>query len=105
MNLKWVWICVVISFVALVFPVISFAQKTGKFSGLIELTYQKDKIKDIDSETEKSSFIQEYKLQYQGHIYSPRLLRYNIGGTFRKEDSRTDESSAGRTDTTAKSRD
>lgn len=95
----------VISFVALVFPVMSFAQKTGKFSGLIELTYQKDKIKDIDSETEKSSFIQEYKLQYQGHIYSPRLLRYNIGGTFRKEDSRTDESSAGRTDTTAKSRD
>lgn len=95
----------VISFVALVFPVISFAQKTGRFSGLIELTYQKDKIKDIDSETEKGSFTQDYELRYQGHIYSPRLLMYNIGGTFRKEDSKTDESSAGRTDTTAKSRD
>lgn len=105
MNLKWVWICAVISFVALVFPVISFAQKTGRFSGLIELTYQKDKIKDIDSETEKGSFTQDYKLRYQGFVYSPRLLMYNIGGTFRKEDSKTDESSAGRTDTTAKSRD
>ncbi|MBU4320096.1 MAG: hypothetical protein KJ739_03300 [Nitrospinae bacterium] len=72
---------------------------------MIELTYQKDKIKDIDSETEKGSFTQDYKLRYQGFVYSPRLLMYNIGGTFRKEDSKTDESSAGRTDTTAKSRD
>ncbi len=87
------------------FPMISFAQKTGGLSGLIQSTYQRDKNKDIDSESKKSSFTKKYKLQYQGSIYSPRLLMYNIGGTFREEDSKTEESRAGRTTATAKSRD
>jgi hypothetical protein len=87
------------------FPLITFAQKTGGLSGLIQLTYQKDRNKDIDAESEKSSFIQEYRLQYQGHVYSPKLLMYNIGGTFRKEDSDTEESRAGKTSTKTKSKD
>ena len=45
-----------------------------RFSGLIQYTYQKDEDKNIDAESKKSSFIQEYKLRYQGHIYSPKLL-------------------------------
>ncbi len=87
------------------FPMISFAQKTGGLSGLIQSTYQKDKNKDMEAESKKSSFTKEYKLQYQGSIYSPRLLMYNIGGTFREEDSKTEESRSGRTTATAKSRD
>ncbi|MBI4655074.1 MAG: hypothetical protein HY752_08830 [Nitrospirae bacterium] len=73
--------------------------------GLIQLSYQNDKIKDIDAESKKDSFTQDYKLKYQGHVYSPRLLMYGIGGSFREEDSETDESRVGRTTTTAKSRD
>lgn len=94
-----------IAFAVFVFPIISFAEKTGGLSGLIQLTYQKDRNKDIDTESRKGSFIQEYKLQYQGSIYSPRLLIYTIGGSFRKEDSKTDESRAGTTDVTTKSKD
>ncbi|MDI6727826.1 MAG: hypothetical protein QMD44_02720 [Thermodesulfovibrionales bacterium] len=91
--------------ISLVFPLITFAQKTGGLSGLIQLTYQKDRNKDIGAESEKNTFTQEYKLQYQGHVYSPRLLMYNIGGTFRKEDSDTEESRAGNTSTKTKSKD
>ncbi len=90
---------------SLMFPLISFAQKPSGLSGLIQLTYQKDRNKDIDAESEKSSITQEYKLQYQGHVYSPKLLMYNIGGTFRKEDSDIEESRAGKTSTKTKSKD
>lgn len=90
---------------SLLFPLITFAQSPGGLSGLIQLTYQKDRNKDIDTESEKNSFTQEYKLQYQGFVYSQRLLMYTIGGTFRKEDSETEESLAGETSTKTKSTD
>ena len=88
----------------MMFPMLLFAQQE-RLSGLVQYTYQKDEHKDIDAESKKSSFIQEYKLRYQGHIYSPRLLMSTIGGSFRKEDSKTDESSPGETTVKAKSRD
>ncbi|BCB96009.1 hypothetical protein JZK55_09310 [Dissulfurispira thermophila] len=107
--LRGIWIYVMIGtticMVSFMLPLIVFAQQTGGLSGLIQLTYQKDRNKDIDAESEKNSFIQEYKLQYQGHVYSPRLLMYSIGGTFRKEDSDTEESRAGKTSTKTKSKD
>ena len=104
MDLKWVWICALISFVCMMFPMPLFAQQE-RLSGLLQYTYQQDENKDIDAESKKSSFIQEYKLRYQGDIYSPRLLMYNIGGSFRKEDSETDESGTGETTVKAKSHD
>jgi len=78
----------------MMFPMTLSAQQ-GRLSGLLQYTYQKDEDKDIDSESGKTSFIQEYKLRYQGDIYSPRLLMYNIGGSFRKEDYETDWSGTG----------
>ena len=104
MNLKWAWIYALIFFVYMMFPMLLFAQQE-RLSGLLQYTYQKDENKDIDAESKKSSFIQEYKLRYQGHIYSPRLLMYNIGGSFRKEDSETDDSGTGETTVKAKSHD
>ena len=88
----------------MMFPMLLFAQQE-RLSGLLQYTYQQDENKDIDAESKKSSFIQEYKLRYQGHIYSPRLLMYNIGGSFRKEDSETDDSGTGETTVKAKSHD
>lgn len=88
----------------MMFPMPLFAQQE-RLSGLLQYTYQQDENKDIDAESKKSSFIQEYKLRYQGAIYSPRLLMYNIGGSFREEDSKTDESSSGETTVKAKSHD
>ncbi len=106
--MRGIWIYALTSttiyMLSLMFPLISFAQKTGGLSGLIQMTYQKDENKDIDSESKKSSLIQEYRLQYQGSIYSPRLLMYNLGGTFRKEGSDTEESRAGKTSTKTKSK-
>lgn len=106
--MRGIWIYALTSttiyMISLMFPLISFAQKPSGLSGLIQLTYQKDRNKDIDAESEKSSIIQEYKLQYHGHVYSPKLLMYNIGGIFRKEDSDTEESRAGKTSTKTKSK-
>lgn len=108
MNLRVIWIYALtgttIYMISLMFPLMSFAQQTG-LSGLIQLTYQKDRNKDIETESRKDSFIQEYKLQYQGFVYSPRLLMYSIGGTFRKENSETDDSAAGKTTARTKSKD
>lgn len=88
----------------MMFPMLLFAQQK-RLSGLVQYTYQKDENKDIDAESKKSSFTQEYRLRYQGNIYSPKLLMYNIGGLFRKEESTTDQSGSGETIITAKSRD
>jgi len=88
----------------MMFPSPLFARQE-RLSGLLQYTYQQDENKDIDAESKKSSFIQEYKLRYQGYIYSPRLLMSTIGGSFRKEDSKTDESNSGETTVKAKSHD
>jgi hypothetical protein len=86
------------------FPMPLFAQQEG-LSGLVQYTYQNDENKDINAESDKSSFIQQYNLGAQGDIYNPRLLMYNIGGSFIKEDSRINESRIGETTDTAKSLD
>jgi len=102
MNLKCVWIYALISFVYMMLPVLLFAQEEG-LSGLVQYTYQEDKNKDINAQSNKDSFIQEYRLRYQGNIYSPRLLMYNIGGSFIKEDSNINESGSGDTTTAVES--
>ncbi len=83
-------------------PVALFAQEG--VSGLVQYTYQKDENKDINAESDKSSFIQQYNLGAQGDIYNPRLLMYNIGGSFIKEDSKIDESRIGESTVNAESR-
>ena len=94
MSLKCVRICALIFFVSLLCPLPSFAQQGGP-SGLVQYTYQKTDTKDIGAESELSSFTQLYNLGYQGDIYDPRLLLYNVGGSFEKQDSRVDGSMVG----------
>ena len=105
-KLRGIWIyaltSITIYVLSLIFPLMSFAQEMG-LSGLIQLTYQDDRRKDTDTESKKSSFTQDYRLQYQGFVYSPRLLIYNIGGTFRRDDSDTEAPGAWVTTTRAKS--
>lgn len=81
-----------------------FAQQEGP-SGLVQYTYLEDENKDIDAESKKSSFIQNYNLGYQGDVYSPRLLMYNIGGSFIKDDSKIDGSRIGDSTVNAESHD
>lgn len=71
------------------------AQEYG-ISGEVRLSYNKE---DFDTTT-RSSIEQRYGLNYRGFIYHPRLLSYSIGGTFVKEDGRSDGS-----DTSAKGKD
>jgi len=106
MSLKCVWIIALILFVPLMRPVPLFARQEGP-SGLVRYTYQQDENKYMDSESKRSSLIQEYKLRYQGDVYDPRLLRYNIdlGAGFGKEYYKLNESSAGETTGKAESRD
>ncbi len=102
MNLKCVWVCTLLFFVSMMRPMPLFAQQEGP-SGLVQYTYQKDENKDIDAESKKSSFMQTYNLGYRGDVYSPRLLMYNLGGSFIKEDSKIDESMTGESTVNAES--
>jgi hypothetical protein len=104
MSLKYVWICILIFFVSLMRPLPLFAQQEGP-SGLLQYTFQKDESKGMDAESEKSSFIQEYKLRYLGDVYSPDLFTYDLSGSFIKEDYKLDESRIGETTGNAKSHD
>lgn len=94
MNSKYVWICALIFFVSMMFPRLLSAQQE-RLSGLLQYTYQQDRGKTPDSKSERNAFSQEYQLRYQGSVYSPRLLMYNIQGIFKKDDSKTEDSQAG----------
>ena len=66
-----------------------------RLSGLLQYTYQQDRNKTPDSRSERNAFSQEYQLRYQGSVYHPRLLIYNIQGIFKKDDSETEDTQSG----------
>ncbi|MBI5025797.1 MAG: hypothetical protein HZC12_03525 [Nitrospirae bacterium] len=72
-------------------PIITEAQEYG-LSGIVQLTYNKEDFDTAGSTTTRSSIEQRYGLNYSGFIYHPRLFSYSIGGTFVKEDGKSDGS-------------
>ncbi|WP_457641246.1 SPOR domain-containing protein [Persephonella sp.] len=70
-------------------PAYMWTHKQRGFWGKIEFTYKKESYKDSYRKTTRNSFKQYYELNYEGFIYSPRLVTYRLGGSFIKEDSQT----------------
>jgi len=70
-------------------PYIVRAQEYG-ISGEIRFTYKKDDFDSEGSTSKQSSIEQRYELNYRNFIYDPRLLTYSLGGTFIKQDGKSD---------------
>ncbi|WP_457621611.1 SPOR domain-containing protein [Persephonella sp.] len=68
-------------------PAYMWTHKQRGFWGKIEFTYKRESYKDQYRKTTRDSFKQYYELNYDGFIYSPRLLTYKLGVSFLKEDS------------------
>jgi len=75
-------------------PAYMLTHKQRGFWGKIEFSYKMEKYKDPYRTTSRNTFRQYYELNYQGYIYSPRLLTYKLGGNFSRQDSKTKFSSS-----------
>ncbi|SNZ11262.1 Sporulation related domain-containing protein [Persephonella hydrogeniphila] len=69
-------------------PAYMLTHKQRGFWGRVEFTYKMERYKDPYRKTSRNSFRQYYELNYEGYIYSPRLLTYTLGGNFSREDSK-----------------
>lgn len=78
-------ICVCLFIIILIVPAPSFAKK---LTGLIELSYQKDKTSDSGAKTKRTTFTQDYKLAYKSFLYTPRFLNYTIDAEFKRDNSK-----------------
>ncbi len=68
-------------------PAYMLTHKQRGFWGKVEFTYKIEDYKDPYNKTKRKSFKQYYELNYEGFVYSPRLLTYKLGGSFTREDS------------------
>jgi len=69
-------------------PAYMITHKQRGFWGKVEFSYKMEKYKDPYRKTSRNSFRQYYELNYEGYVYSPRLLTYKLGGNFSQEDSK-----------------
>ncbi|WP_029520620.1 SPOR domain-containing protein [Persephonella sp. IF05-L8] len=70
-------------------PAYMITHKQRGFWGKVEFTYKIEDYNDKYRKTKRNSFRQYYELNYEGYVYSPRLLTYKLGGNFSREDSTT----------------
>ncbi len=82
-------------------PAYMLTHKQRGFWGKVEFTYKMENYKDPYRKTTRKSFRQYYELNYEGYVYSPRLLTYKLGGNFIREDS-SQKTGGSKTDTTSK---
>ncbi|MDQ7056822.1 MAG: hypothetical protein Q9M89_10435 [Persephonella sp.] len=82
-------------------PAYMLTHKQRGFWGKVEFTYKMENYKDPYRRTTRRSFRQYYELNYEGYVYSPRLLTYRLGGNFVREDS-TQKTGSSKTDSTSK---
>lgn len=66
-------------------------------SGLAQVTYERDKLKTTGSSTGKDSLVQDYQLQYQGHVYDRKLLAYVVGVEYTRENDWISTTGSGNT--------
>lgn len=66
----------------------------ARISGQVQLTYDEEKNNREGSITELSSIKQKYRINYTNFFYDPRLLNYEVGGAFLREDNKADGSEA-----------
>ncbi|MBF0330070.1 MAG: hypothetical protein HQL10_13010 [Nitrospirae bacterium] len=59
-----------------------------KLTGSVELSYQRDKAVDSGSKTQRTTFTQDYKVEYKSFLYTPRFLNYKIDGQFKRDISK-----------------
>ena len=69
-------------------PAYMLTHKQRGFWGKVEFSYKMEKYKDPYRTTSRNTFRQYYELNYEGYVYSPRLLTYKLGGNFSREDSK-----------------
>lgn len=68
-------------------PVLFAAKyKDGGFYGSLGLSYLSNGYKTAKTKNSQNSFIQEYRLNYNGNVYSPKFLNYSLMGMLRYED-------------------
>ena len=68
-------------------PAYMLTHKQRGFWGKVEFIYKMEDYKDPYNKTKRNSLKQYYELNYEGYVYSPRLLTYRLGGNFTQEDS------------------
>lgn len=91
MNWRWSF-CLVFLLTIAFLPTVAHAERYG-FSGLIQITYERDLYENespaASSKTEQWSIEQRYNLNYRNFIIDPRIFDFTLGGTFVKEDGKT----------------
>ncbi|WP_457643090.1 SPOR domain-containing protein [Persephonella sp.] len=71
-------------------PAYMWTHKQRGFWGKVEFSYKAENYKDQYRKTTKNAFRQYYELNYEGFVYSPRLLIYKLGVNYTQEDANID---------------